>query len=72
MKGLVSELCVGRFSRLARYFDQVYIDELYYLERQDMIDSVDNVDKLLTMVFFNEIIANRSEEQINDASSEKN
>ena len=54
-RDLILELCVGRFARLAKYFEQLDDNELKTIESEDMIMYAESCDRLIMKVFIDKI-----------------
>ena len=54
-RDLILELCIGRFSRLAKYFEQLDDNELKVIESEDMIMYAESCDRLIMKVFIEKI-----------------
>lgn len=48
----ISNYCVGRFTRLKKYFTNIYIDEVDIYDLQGLLKKIPPEDYLLTKKFF--------------------
>lgn len=55
-RDLILELCIGRFARLAKYFEQLDDNELKIIEAEDMIMYTEPCDRLIMKVFIEKIL----------------